>query len=91
MGGIQNQVDRRLRDLSRELRAIIVQAELGNGTPARRRRKLERVDKAAQPLITEAFRDIDVLTRNALGRMAVTDAQAVENAIAAAFESVPSG
>lgn len=91
IGGVQNQVDARLIELTRDLRALIINADLGSGTPARRRKKLDQVAKRSGPLIAEAFTDINALTRNALGRMAVVDAVAVENAIAAAFGDLASG
>lgn len=91
IGGVQNAVDRRLVQLSRDLRRLIIEADLGEGTPAAKRRKLDRVDEASKPLILAAFQEINAMTRNALGRMAVTDVQAVELAIEDAFEAVPGG
>jgi hypothetical protein len=91
LGGVQNAVDRRLVELGRDLRRLVTDADLGTGTPAARRRKLDRVDELSKPIIATAFQEINALTRNTLGRMAVVDVAAFENAIAAAFGELPSG
>ena len=90
-GGLQNEVDRRLQQLTRELRRVVAEVDPGSGTPAVKRRKLKRVEELARPVIGEAFRDINAMTRNTLGRMAVTDVSAVEIAIERAFDKVPDG
>lgn len=89
IGGIQNRVDDRLRELTRALRTLVVDSELDQGTPAARQRKLDALAKESSELIDQAFRDINDLTRNAAGRMAVVDAAAVEEAIAIGFAEVP--
>jgi len=89
-GGLQNEVDARLRELSLAIRRLIVEADLGVGTPAQQRKKLDKITKKANALIGEAVRDLNALTRNALGRLAVADVEAVQGAIAQAFKELAS-
>ena len=86
IGSIENSVDRRVRRMTRDLKALLQRIDPGGAIriDARRRRTI-RFNTASRELIRQAFSDINQMVREDLRRIARTEALGTGRSINAAL------
>lgn len=88
IGSIENTVNRRIRRLTRDLKALLDRIDPGGAIQnAARRRRTIRFNEASRDLIRRAFSDINQMVRQDLRRIARTEATGTGRAVNAALSA----